>query len=136
MEKHFLAELVDGEPGFIRGPWYNPFGDCLVVALVDEARVADRIDEVLTIYRSAIDDRPIGFQIKGVAALIKRFGLDGLSVESVGSDDELVSVSVSGLLLTAYQNGPNNIHRRQAYSMALDQFSPPAHIRKSELLSV
>ncbi|KKL21210.1 hypothetical protein LCGC14_2447760, partial [marine sediment metagenome] len=35
------------------------------------ASVADRIDEILTIYRSAEVNRPIGFQIKGIEAIIK-----------------------------------------------------------------
>jgi len=30
----------------------------------------------------ALDNRPIGFQIKGVAAIIRKLGLDGLAVKS------------------------------------------------------
>jgi hypothetical protein len=55
-------------------PWYNPEGDCIVYQIHDEAIVADRIDEIVTIYRSVQTDNLIGYQINGVTALIKRFG--------------------------------------------------------------
>ena len=101
MEAHFLEGFVEGEPGFGPEPWYNPYGDCVTLAVADEARVADRIDGVLTIYRSAIDNRPIGYQIKGVIAIVKRFGFYGVSIESEATGGELRSVSVAALLLAA-----------------------------------
>ena len=64
MEKHFLSEFVKGEERLSPEPWYNPDGDCVVYQMVNEAIVADRIDEILTIYRSAITERPIGYQIR------------------------------------------------------------------------
>jgi hypothetical protein len=73
MEKHFLADMMEGSPSFKAEPWYNPDGDCIVFKMVDEAVVADRIDEVLTVYNSAVDNRPIGFQIKGVIAVVRRY---------------------------------------------------------------
>ena len=71
-EEHFLAASMQGEPTFRAEPWYNPYGDCLVYKMANEAAIADRIDELLTVYRSAEDNRPIGFQIKGVLATIRK----------------------------------------------------------------
>lgn len=134
METHFLDEFVEGEPGFAPEPWYNPYGDCVTFALADEARIADRIDGVLTIYRSAIDNRPIGYQIKGVMAIVRKFGFDGLSIESNATGGELQGVSVTALLLAAYDAGPRNVLRREAYTTALEQ-APAARFKASELVS-
>ena len=135
VEAHFLAEQVAGESGFTAASWYNPFGDCITFTLADEAKVADRVDHVLTIYRSAVDSRPIGYQIKGVLAIIRRFGLSGLSVVREHDDGELLSVSVAFILLAASEDGPQTIQRREGYSIALDQNGPPARISSRDLVS-
>ncbi len=119
MEKHFLSDFVHGEQTFRADPWYNPQGDCIVYQTADEAIIRDRIDETLTIYRSAIDERPIGFQIKDVIAIIKKFGLYGLVVQSQARGDTIKSVCLSALLLAAYEDGPKNIRRRLGYADAL-----------------
>ena len=118
MEKHFLDGEFQGPPGFKPEPWYNSFGDCVVCQIASEAFVADRIDEVLTIYRSAIDDRPIGYQIKGVQALIRNFGWDGLAWSAETADGEVTAVSIAALLLAAYEEGPKNTSRRVGYASA------------------
>ena len=62
MEELFLKDFVKDLnilDTFVVRPWYNRQGDCLVYQTVDEAAVAERIDALLTIYRSAIEDRPI-----------------------------------------------------------------------------
>jgi hypothetical protein len=120
MEAHFLEGILGNRPSFSPEPWYNPYGDCLVCQTANEAVVADRVDEVLTIYRSGIDNRPIGFQVKGISALIRTFGLDGLSVQSESEAGEITSVSVYALLLAAYERGPRTVRRRQAYTCALE----------------
>jgi len=121
MEKHFLDDFVheiekDIQEGFQAEPWYNPYGDCITYQTVNEATVANRIDEILTIYRSAVDDRPIGFQIKGVMALVKTFGWDGFLVSTEVSDEQVKRISLNALLLAAYEKGPLTIGRRQAYA--------------------
>lgn len=120
MEEHFLKEFVSGISREVPKPWYNPEGDCIIYQMADEAAVADRIDGVLTIYRSAIDNRPIGFQIKGVAAITRQFGLKGIQVECKTNKDELQQVSMSALLLAAYEQGPQTIFRREGYATAFD----------------
>ena len=88
--------------------------------MVDEATVAERVDDVLTIYQSAITGNPIGFQIKGVYALARRYGWEGILVESTEDGEELQTVSISALLLAAYEGGPKTIARRRAYAGVLD----------------
>jgi len=133
MERHFLAHLVDGKPEFAPEPWYNPCGDSIVYQLADEAIVADRIDEMLTIFRSAVDDRPIGFQIKGVTALIRKSGLYGLTVSTVSNKSEVDCVSITALLPAAYEEGPRTLNRRRGYAQAV-QSKPPNDMIARELL--
>jgi hypothetical protein len=121
MAKHFLADTMQGQErsGFRAEPWYNPEGDCIVYKMADEAVVADRIDDLLTIYRSAVDNRPIGFQIKGVAAIIRKFGFGGLAVFSEADAASMRSVSIAALLLAAYEERPPTVARRIGYTAAI-----------------
>ena len=120
MEKHFLADMMEGTPTFRAEPWYNPDGDCIVYKIVDEAVVANRIDEVLTVYNSAVDDRPIGFQIKGVQAIIRKFGLEALAVVSEVDTEAVKAISIVAMLLAAYEEGPRTLGRRRAYATAME----------------
>ena len=129
METHFLADTIGTDPTFLGEPWYNPYGDCIVYKMADEAAVADRIDELLTIYRSAEDNRPIGFQIKGVAAIARKFGLVGLAVAPQMDDESVTSVSIAAVILAAYEEGTGTIGRRNGYATAME-FDVPAGKRR------
>ena len=130
METHFLADTIGTVPTFLAEPWYNPYGDCIVYKMVDEAAVADRIlDDLLTIYRSAEDNRPIGFQIKGVAAIIRKFGLFGLAVSPEMDRSSMTSVSIAALILAAYEEGAATIGRRNGYATAME-FDVPKEKRR------
>jgi hypothetical protein len=122
MEKHFLADMMAGEgkPEFRAEPWYNPCGDCIVYKIADEAVVADRIDELLTVYHSAVDNRPIGFQIKGVKAIIRKLGLEGLAVASHQKAGAVKRISIAALLLAAYEEREPTLARRRAYAYAME----------------
>ncbi len=119
-EEHFLASMMEGESAFRDEPWYNPYGDCLVYKMADEAAVAERIDGLLTIYRSAVDNRPIGFQVKGIAAMIRKFRLSGLEVTSESDDQTVNNVSITALLLAAYEEFPATLSRRLGYTAAME----------------
>jgi hypothetical protein len=97
MEEHFLKEYVSGVSREPTRPWYNPDGDCIVYQMVDEAIIAQRVDPILTLYRSAITDKPIGYQIKGVAALANRFGWNGILVNCTQDTDGLKHISLYAL---------------------------------------
>jgi len=120
MEKHFLHEMMDGQPEFRAEPWYSVDGDCIVYQLADEAFVAERVDELLTTYRSVIDKRLIGFQIKGVNAIVRKFGFDGLAVRSEADEDGVRNISIAALLLAAYEESPRTLGRRRAYAAVMD----------------
>ena len=119
MADHFLKDYVEGEPGFKDEPWYNEHGDCVVYKSANEATCAERIDSILTLYRSAIDDRVIGFQIKGVAALMREFGLAGMSIHAETDRDEVVSVSMLLLAAVRASKEVGTRDRLEAYDSVL-----------------
>ena len=57
-------DYMEGKPGLIAEPWYNFHNQCIVYQTADEATYNEPIDDVLTLYRSAIDGRVIGIEIK------------------------------------------------------------------------
>ena len=62
-------------PGFNPSPWYNRAGDCVQLYFREDESYAQRVDEILTVYRSLSNaDEIVGCKIKGILALIKRFG--------------------------------------------------------------
>ncbi len=129
MEEHFLKDFVDGlemSETFLAEPWYNKYGDCVIYQTVDEAVVADRVDDLLTIYRSEIDNRAIGFQLKDVLALAKKSGADAVQVETSteeGADGNVkrIEIELTYLLLAAYEELPATTNRREAYAKVLSE---------------
>jgi hypothetical protein len=68
-----LMEYLNGkEPrGFESRPIYSPDGDFISLYLRDEDSYAERVDDLLTIYRSVENDALVGWKIKGVRRLLK-----------------------------------------------------------------
>ncbi|HXB61195.1 MAG TPA: hypothetical protein VNU95_16600, partial [Candidatus Acidoferrales bacterium] len=81
-------------------------------------------------------NKSIGFQIKGVAALTRKYGWEGIIVECKESDEEIKEISLSALLLAAYEQGPKTIGRRTAYADMLDSFSSLPRMRADDLESL
>lgn len=104
-----------------REPWYNVHGDCIQFQTVNEAVVAERIDNYLTIYRSVSNDHPVGFKIKDVRQLLLKYGCEGIAVEAQISGGKLVRVIA--LLLRAFQSEPQTINRVSGYTSALSALS-------------
>ena len=100
-------------------PWYNKHGDCIIYKTTNEAVVSNRIDEVLTLYESFETKTPVGFKIKGIRGIVNKFGYDGFMVQSKQEGPVVKSISVIALVLAAYETGPLNIRRRQAYAEVL-----------------
>jgi hypothetical protein len=132
MDEHFLKDFVKDQPRESPLPWYNSHGDCIVYQMQDEAAVAERIDGVLTIYRSATTGRSIGYQIKGVAALTRAFGWEGILVRSKQDDEQLKEISLSALLLAAYEQGPKTISRRKGYAGAFESVASNPRMQTAE----
>ena len=99
------------------GMWYNKDGDCIQFQTKQVAVVADRVDEYLTIYRSAEDNQAIGFQLKDVKRLINKYGLEGIAVSASVKDKLLVSVIA--LLLRAFRVTGQSITREEGYGNAI-----------------
>lgn len=125
MEERFLENWMQKiAPSSRRGshvdqrePWYNVHGDCIQFQTVNEAVVAERVDNYLTIYRSALSNHPIGFKIKDVRQLILKYGCEGIGVEAQTSGPRLVRVTA--LLLRAFQSEQMTINRVSSYASAL-----------------
>ena len=100
--------------------WYNEEGDCLQFQTSNDAIIRDRIDEYLTLYRSAEDDSPIGFQIKDIKALIDKYSVGGIVVKATVNDGKLISVTA--LLVNILADLGATIIRRQGYAEALRTF--------------
>lgn len=104
MDKHFLDEQVEGEPGFQKEFWYNPYGDCLELYTENVAVVADRIDDIITIYRSAETKAPVGCQIKGIRALLMHLDANHVRVEVGETQNVVRHVKVEFAVLAALRN--------------------------------
>lgn len=121
MATRFMNELLaglEGEPTFQARPWYNRYGDCVVFHASDAPEYADRIDGILTLYRSIEDDSVIGFQIKGVQAIIELSGSDGMTIQARTDEGKVQKVAVSLLLVVAAFQGGKEASRRRAYAEA------------------
>lgn len=126
MEAHFLDEFVASikeqgdEKGCLkekREPWYCKNGDYVEYLATDEAYVARRIDTFLTIYYSVENEHAIGFQLKGIAEMLKQLDIEGLIVSSEWKKGSMVSLSA--LLVMAIEEATPSISSRVAYTEAV-----------------
>lgn len=77
-----LTEFVSkNQPqGFNSRPYYSREGDSLSFYFRDEDSYGERVDQLLTLYRSIETGRIVGCQIKGVQCILKR--LDEFGVQT------------------------------------------------------
>ena len=90
----FLKENTTEIGAFTPSPLYTPEGDSLTFYMKDEESYGERIDDLLTVYRSMETHAIIGCQIKGV-----RHKLDELRKYSVAVTSNEFEL---GLLFLAY----------------------------------
>src|SRR5947208_6737345 len=90
----FLKKNKTENKEFVPSPFYTPEGDSLMFYFKDEESYRERIDELLTVYRSIQTNLIIGCQIKGV-----RHKLDELNKFVVTVTDKEVEL---GLLFLTY----------------------------------
>lgn len=88
-------EALNLAPALLREPFYSLDGDCLFFHTKDEARVADPITEHLTLFRSAVDNDVVGFQITNFER-----------IRACLSEDEMMEPLASALvsIVTLQQN--------------------------------
>lgn len=70
------VESLIGEPDEV-GPYgfYNVDGDCVEFVVSPCNFYADRVDDLLTLYREFFTDREVGFVIKGIKSMLERPGM-------------------------------------------------------------
>lgn len=88
-----LVSAEEDTATFSDEPAYNAAGDCLVVFLRDEKWLSDRVDSILTVFRSQKTNEIIGCSIKGVSLLAQNV------VSMIGVDDGKIKLTF--LLLNA-----------------------------------
>jgi hypothetical protein len=71
-------DLHNLRPGFEPKPWYNASGDCLHFVCAEEEYYGERVDGILTVYRSEKSNAIVGCQIKGIRSLLRRIGDFGI----------------------------------------------------------
>lgn len=129
-EPHFLDEHVAGlkhsgeyasDDGLDK-IWYNPHGDCVVFLTANEGVVADRVDEYLTLYRSANDDRVIGFQLKGIRAMMQEFDYNLAQASAEIENNGISAVTLSFAFLLSYERERITLSRRRGYAQAMTSF--------------
>jgi hypothetical protein len=78
-----LSEFVSkNQPqGFSSRPYYSRDGDSLSFYFRDEASYGERVDQLLTLYRSIETRDIVGCQIKGVQCILKRLDAFGIQTK-------------------------------------------------------
>ncbi len=109
----FLKENVRETNAFTPSPLYTPEGDSLMFFMKDEESYRERIDELLTVYRSMQTNGIVGCQIKGV-----RHKLDELSKYIVTVTSEEFEL---GLLFLAYAASATDEMVRHNYEFLGEQ---------------
>jgi hypothetical protein len=61
---------------------YIPEGDCLIFHFKPDDCYAERVDSLLTVYRSEVSGDITGCQVKGVTCILKRLGDFGVQIQS------------------------------------------------------
>src|SRR5689334_19085297 len=61
---------------------YIPDGDCLTFYFKPDPYYAERVDNLLTVYRSETSGEMTGCQVKGITCILKRLGDFGVQIQS------------------------------------------------------
>lgn len=107
--KSFINDLL-AEPARVFLPFaeYNRDGDCIEFFLDPEPHYAERIDGLLTVYRSQQTNDIVGAQIKRVSQILKKF--PGLQVEVHDGKISLVSIIRVSLWSLPRKHGQEVVH--------------------------
>jgi hypothetical protein len=114
---------------FSSRPYYSERGDALTLFFKDEESYAERIDSLLTVYRSVKTEEVIGCEIKGVQNILKKLGSFGVNMESSKLNVSLLFLGYYSTLAEQQSVGP-----RQQIESALIQSK--AHIKRAELAAL
>ena len=133
MEEEFIKQLKND----IKSPefgskqddhlmWYNKEGDCIHFKTMDVDIIGKRIDEFLTLYISIEEHKPVGFQLKDIHALTSAHDIDLMVQADVTTKDKRL-ISISMLILKAFDKKPANISRFSGYADAVGVMAKDAY---------
>ncbi len=100
--------------------WYNSVGDCIQFKTDHVPSMRKRIDEYLTLYLTLEDQKPIGFQLKDVHALINKYEIDLFAVQAEYTPADKKLISITTLILKAFSKMPANPNRISGYTDAFN----------------
>lgn len=113
---NFLSDFED-KVKFVPEPFYNPSGDCIHFQTTDESVYGDRMDSYLTLYRSMENDSVVGFQVKGITAILKKFGANQMTVQA-GAEGQTISVIT--IVVGALKSVPEEIPSQEDLNALFD----------------
>lgn len=129
MEENILKDLMEKMQGEKLGSrkndtqmWYNAEGDCIQFQTEHVAIIRDRIDDYLTIYRSAVNKGVIGFQLKDIKALMRKYCFDSVVVTADVRNNKLISITALLVSILSDSISMPSISRREGYVEALRTF--------------
>lgn len=129
MEENILKDLMEKMQGEKLGSrkndtqmWYNEEGDCIQFQTEHVAIIRDRIDDYLTIYRSAVNKGAIGFQLKDIKALMRKYYFDNVVVTADVRNNKLISITALLVSILSDSILMPSISRREGYVEALRTF--------------
>ncbi len=113
-----LNEYLEGRKvkGFTSRPRYFRDGDFVSYYLVDEDHYAERVDELLTVYRSMKDrNRLVGCKIKGVSRILETLGSFAVSIHDGNGQILLGPLFLGSMALARNPSLKNDQERRSRY---------------------
>jgi hypothetical protein len=126
-----LIEYLHGRKprGFEPRPFYSKEGDFLTFFFEGDDHYAERLDDVLTVYRAMTDDRFVGFKLKGVVHLLETLG--DFFVHVTDDEDHLMlcMLLIAGVMKT---KEPSALPVYQQFARKTDKVP----IRKDDLIPV
>ncbi len=67
-----VLEIATPDEGFVPTAYYDPDGDCIEFLARPDNFYAERVDDLVTVYRSEENDEIIGSLLKGVTPLCQK----------------------------------------------------------------
>lgn len=126
MVEDLMDYLKGREPdGFTPRPLYSREGDTLTYFFRNDEAYSERVDDLLTIYKSIESQELVGCKIKGVRRLIKRLENFGFAIRP-----ERENISLNLLFLSAATERPVTVHH---YYEELGRFARDIPLPSGEL---
>ena len=101
MDQEFLAEFKTAKPTFKAEAFYNEHGDCIDYQTVDEPFYGDRLNSLVTVYRSMRDRRVIGFLVKGVRRILQTIDCNIMAIGT--AEDANGSIAIIRIVMAAME---------------------------------